>query len=151
MAARTSFFFTFHLLGSGRRSKNFARIPKNGNHPYVGSAPRFICRRHSAPEFDLDLQPSYFGWSLPSCERREQMADFRHPLLRESRRDRMRKMDLPSRLMPTAMHFLRRQYWQRFLFIRRMEHCWFLVHGLYWIFCWMLRLKKPCNTQKRTC
>jgi len=54
--------------------------------------------------------------------------------------------DSPSRLMPTAMHFLRRQYWQRFLLIRRMLHCWFLVHGRYWIFCWMLRRKKPCES-----
>lgn len=53
---------------------------------------------------------------------------------------------IPSRLMPTAMHFLRRQYWQRFLLIRRMLHCWFLVQGLYWIFCWMLLRKKPCES-----
>lgn len=54
---------------------------------------------------------------------------------------------LPSRLMPTAMHFFSRQYWQRLRLIRNMEHCWFLVHGLYWIFCWMLRRKKPCHTR----
>lgn len=53
---------------------------------------------------------------------------------------------LPSLLMPTAMHFLSLQYWQRFRLILRMLHCWFLVQGLYWIFCWILLLKKPCNT-----
>lgn len=47
--------------------------------------------------------------------------------------------------MPTAMHFLSLQYWQRLRLIRRMLHCWFLVQGRYWIFCWMLRLKKPCG------
>lgn len=51
----------------------------------------------------------------------------------------------PSRLIPTAMHFFNRQYWQRLRLIRRMAHCWFFVQGLYWIFCWMLRLKKPCG------
>lgn len=47
--------------------------------------------------------------------------------------------------MPTAMHFFSLQYWHRFLLILRMLHCWFLLHGLYWIFCWMLRRKKPCE------
>ncbi|CAH2073837.1 unnamed protein product, partial [Iphiclides podalirius] len=28
-----------------------------------------------------------------------------------------------------------------------MEHCWFLVHGLYCIFCCMERRKKPCGSQ----
>lgn len=53
--------------------------------------------------------------------------------------------NLPSLLMPTAMHFLSLQYWHLFLLILRMEHCWFFVQGLYWIFCWMLRRKKPCG------
>lgn len=53
----------------------------------------------------------------------------------------------PSLLIPTAMHFFSLQYWHRFLLMRKMEHCWFLVQGLYWIFCWMLRLKKPCEGQ----
>lgn len=52
---------------------------------------------------------------------------------------------LPSLLMPTAMHFFNLQYWQRLRLMRRMEHCWFLVHGLYCIFCWMDLLKKPCE------
>jgi len=43
------------------------------------------------------------------------------------------------------MHFFSLQYWQRFLLILRMEHCWFFVQGRYWIFCWMLRRKKPCE------
>lgn len=54
-----------------------------------------------------------------------------------------RKRGLPSRLIPTAMHFLSRQYWHRLRLMRRMEHCWFLVHGRYWIFCWILLRKKP--------
>lgn len=54
----------------------------------------------------------------------------------------------PSRLIPTAIHFFSRQYWHRLRLMRRMEHCWFLVHGRYWIFCWMLRRKKPCNTNR---
>lgn len=54
----------------------------------------------------------------------------------------------PSRLMPTAMHFFRRQYWQRLRLMRRMLHCWFLVHGRYWIFCWMERRKNPWNDWK---
>jgi len=56
-----------------------------------------------------------------------------------------RRIDSPSRLIPTEMHFFRRQYWQRLRLIRWMAHCWFLVHGRYWIFCWMLRRKNPCN------
>lgn len=53
------------------------------------------------------------------------------------------KDNSPSRLMPTAMHFFRRQYWQRLRLTRWIMHCWFLVHGRYWIFCWMERRKKP--------
>jgi hypothetical protein len=49
--------------------------------------------------------------------------------------DNFGKPNSPSRLMPTAMHFLSRQYWQRFRFTLWIMHCWFLVHGLYWIFC----------------
>lgn len=49
--------------------------------------------------------------------------------------------------MPTAMHFFNRQYWHRFLLILRMEHCWFLVQGRYWIFCCMERRKKPWEAQ----
>lgn len=49
--------------------------------------------------------------------------------------------------MPTAMHFFNLQYWHRLRLILRMEHCWFLVQGLYWIFCWMERRKKPCGSQ----
>merc|ERR1719370_136296 len=41
------------------------------------------------------------------------------------------------------MHFLRRQYWHRFLFTLWMAHCWFFVHGRYWIFCWIDRRKNP--------
>lgn len=52
---------------------------------------------------------------------------------------------LPSRLIPTAMHFLSRQYWQRLRLTRWIIHCWFFVHGRYWIFCWMERRKKPCK------
>lgn len=50
--------------------------------------------------------------------------------------------------MPTAMHFFNLQYWHLFLLILRMEHCWFLVQGLYWIFCCMERLKKPWGSQR---
>ena len=51
--------------------------------------------------------------------------------------------DVPSLDMPTEMHFLRRQYWQRLRLTRMMLHCWFLRQGRYWIFCWMERRKKP--------
>lgn len=51
--------------------------------------------------------------------------------------------DLPSRLIPTAIHFFSRQYWQRLRLIRKMLHCWFFVHGRYWIFCWMDLRKNP--------
>lgn len=54
------------------------------------------------------------------------------------------KSNLPSRLIPTAIHFFSRQYWQRLRLMRRMLHCWFFVHGRYWIFCCMDRLKNPC-------
>ena len=50
---------------------------------------------------------------------------------------------LPSRLIPAAIHFLSLQYWHRLRLIRKMLHCWFLVQGLYWIFCWMDLLKNP--------
>lgn len=50
---------------------------------------------------------------------------------------------LPSRDIPTSMHFFSRQYWQRFRLILWIVHCWFLVHGRYCIFCWMDRRKKP--------
>jgi hypothetical protein len=48
-----------------------------------------------------------------------------------------------SRLMPAAMHFLRRQYWHRFRLTLWIAHCWFFVHGRYWIFCWIDRRKNP--------
>lgn len=51
----------------------------------------------------------------------------------------------PSRLMPTAMHFFNRQYWHRLRLTLWIKHCWFLVHGRYWIFCWIERRKKPCR------
>lgn len=51
--------------------------------------------------------------------------------------------NLPSRLMPADIHFLSRQYWQRLRLIRRILHCWFLVHGRYWIFCWIDLRKNP--------
>lgn len=54
----------------------------------------------------------------------------------------------PSRLMPTAMHFFSRQYWQRLRFTRWIMHCWFFVHGRYWIFCWMDRRKNPWKGEK---
>lgn len=57
--------------------------------------------------------------------------------------------NLPSRLIPTAIHFFNRQYWQRFLLMRRMLHCWFFVHGRYWIFCCMDRRKNPYFHPKR--
>lgn len=47
------------------------------------------------------------------------------------------------------MHFFNRQYWHRFLLIRRMEHCWFLVQGLYWIFCCIERRKNPWGSQRQ--
>lgn len=64
--------------------------------------------------------------------------------IRNEQKKKRNKNDLPSRLMPTAMHFFRRQYWQRLRLMRKMLHCWFLVHGRYWIFCWIDRLKNPC-------
>lgn len=57
------------------------------------------------------------------------------------------KKSLPSRDIPTAMHFLSLQYWHRLRLMRRMAHCWFLVQGRYCIFCWMLRRKKPCERE----
>ncbi len=60
------------------------------------------------------------------------------------------KFDLPSLLIPTAIHFFSLQYWHLLRLIRNMEHCWFFVHGLYWIFCWMLRRKNPCKISKFT-
>lgn len=53
--------------------------------------------------------------------------------------------------MPTAMHFFNRQYWHRLRLTLWIIHCWFLVHGLYWIFCWMERRKKPCNEKEEKC
>lgn len=50
--------------------------------------------------------------------------------------------------MPTAMHFLSLQYWQRLRLILRMAHCWFLVQGRYWIFCWIERRKKPWKARR---
>lgn len=37
--------------------------------------------------------------------------------------NKVKSCHLPSRLMPTAMHFFRRQYWQRLRLIRRILHC----------------------------
>lgn len=45
--------------------------------------------------------------------------------------------------IPTSRHFLKRHCWQRFRLIRMMGQLSFLRHFLYWMFCWMLLLKKP--------
>ena len=58
------------------------------------------------------------------------------------------KINSPSLDIPAAMHFFSLQYWQRLRLMRRMLHCWFLVQGLYWIFCWMDRRKNPCKRIK---
>lgn len=50
---------------------------------------------------------------------------------------------LPSRDMPTERHFLKRHCWQRLRLMRTMEQFSFFRHLLYWMFCWMLRRKKP--------
>ena len=55
----------------------------------------------------------------------------------------------PSLDIPAAMHFLSLQYWQRLRLMRRMLHCWFLVQGRYWIFCWMERRKKPWKNNRK--
>lgn len=52
----------------------------------------------------------------------------------------------PSRDMPTERHFLKRHCWQRLRLMRTMEQFSFFRHLLYWMFCWMLRRKKPCRT-----
>lgn len=51
----------------------------------------------------------------------------------------------PSRDMPTERHFLKRHCWQRLRLMRTMEQFSFFRHLLYWMFCWMLRRKKPCG------
>ena len=53
------------------------------------------------------------------------------------------KSNLPSRLIPAAIHFFKRQYWHRLRLILRILHCWFFVQGRYWIFCWIDLRKKP--------
>ena len=45
--------------------------------------------------------------------------------------------------IPTMRHFLKRHCWQRFLLILMMGQLSFLRHFLYWMFCWILLLKKP--------
>lgn len=49
----------------------------------------------------------------------------------------------PSLDMPTSRHFLKRHCWHRFLLMRMMGQFSFLRHFLYWMFCWILRRKKP--------
>ena len=49
----------------------------------------------------------------------------------------------PSRDIPTDRHFLKRHCWQRLRLILMMVHVSFFRHFLYWMFCWMLRRKKP--------
>lgn len=51
---------------------------------------------------------------------------------------------LQSRLIPTAKHFLNRQYWHRFRFNRITKHFPSRKHR-YSICFWMLRRKKPCR------
>lgn len=55
----------------------------------------------------------------------------------------------PSRDMPTSRHFLKRHCWQRLRLMRTIEQFSFLRHFLYWMFCWMLRRKKPCGARGR--
>lgn len=55
----------------------------------------------------------------------------------------------PSRDMPTERHFLKRHCWQRLRLMRMMEQFSFFRHLLYWMFCWMLRRKKPCGAGQR--
>ena len=50
----------------------------------------------------------------------------------------------PSCDIPTVTHFCRRQYWHRFRLIRMIRQPLGLSHGLYVIFCRIVRRKKPC-------
>lgn len=56
----------------------------------------------------------------------------------------------PSRDMPTERHFLKRHCWQRLRLMRTMEQFSFFRHLLYWMFCWMLRRKKPWRAEAAT-
>ena len=53
-------------------------------------------------------------------------------------------VDLQSRDIPTARHFLKRQYWHRLRFIRSTMHLPSRRHR-YSHWRWMLRRKKPCG------
>lgn len=57
---------------------------------------------------------------------------------------------LQSRLIPTAKHFLKRQYWHRFRFKRMTKHLPSRKHR-YSICFWMLRRKKPCTNKIYQC
>lgn len=57
----------------------------------------------------------------------------------------MRPKRTASRDIPTERHFLKRHCWQRLRLMRMMVQVSFLRHFLYWMFCWMLRLKKPLH------
>ncbi len=54
----------------------------------------------------------------------------------------------PSRDIPTDKHFLKRHCWQRLRLIRTIVQLSVFRHFLYWIFCWMLLLKKPWKKKK---
>ncbi|KAK0131429.1 hypothetical protein N1851_033881 [Merluccius polli] len=65
---------------------------------------------------------------------------------RHRRSERLVAVDVAISLdIPTIRHFLKRHCWQRLRLLRMMGQPSFFRHFLYWMFCWMLRLKKPCG------
>lgn len=87
--------------------------------------------------------PHTYIHSYHTCTRSHSACSTFHMLPSQNYEFGVKRFRLPSRDIPTAMHFLSRQYWHRFRLTRRMLHCWFLVQGRYWIFCWIDRRKKP--------
>lgn len=59
------------------------------------------------------------------------------------------RIDSPSRLMPSARHFCRRQCWQRLRLVRSIRQFLCLEQEYIALFCWLLRKKPLMNEKER--
>lgn len=129
---------TEHPALEGTRSPTYGGVPGKGDTSRgTGTAPS--TGREAAPE------GRYSPGDIPGTDQPAGHGES-HPQRESPARDVTTvPPSSPSRDMPTSRHFLKRHCWQRLRLMRTIEQFSFLRHFLYWMFCWMLRRKKPCG------
>lgn len=111
----------------------------------MGAGPHWWAKRKSSvsqmwyiPDISKDFK--YWMCTFPQIHRDSEFSSKAHLFC----------VCLPSRLMPKARHFCRRQCWQRFRLVRSIRQFLWREHEYMALFCW-LRRKNPCTgTQNHT-